>query len=118
MDYKMSSEEIEKKENAKPKLVDNRKKFFFWAYNDLFGRGLSPNAISIYCLFCSMSGNSRKAIWPSYEYISQETTIKDKKTIRNALNQLERVNLIKVHARYDEKGGRISNMYELLDKKR
>lgn len=113
----MTQEEFEEMENAKPKLEDKRKKFFFWAYNDLFGRGLSPNAIAIYCLFCVISGNRRKDIYPSYDYIAEQTTIKHKGTIRKALKELEDLGYVKVITRYSKRGGRISNLYEMLDKK-
>lgn len=91
---------------------DKRKQGWFWAYNEIFEKGLSCNSIAVYCLLCKMVGNSGKRVFPSQGRIGELLHI-SKPTVIKALKELEEKHLIHVERRVD--GGQKTNEYWILD---
>ena len=89
----------EKSREEKNILSDLREDFFCKIYSNIHDLGISPNAMTVYVLFCCMAGPEDREIYPPYAHITEKCGIKDSKTIKKALDELEELQLIKLERR-------------------
>ena len=68
-------------------LADNRKRGWFWDYNDVFGSSLSEHAIVVR-LFLARCANKNQEAWPSLKTIARNCRI-SKPTAIKAVRELE-----------------------------
>jgi DNA-binding MarR family transcriptional regulator len=67
--------------------ADNRKRGWFWDYNDVFGSSLSEHAIVVR-LYLARCANKNQEAWPSLNTISRNCKI-SKPTAIKAVRELE-----------------------------
>jgi hypothetical protein len=68
-------------------LVDNRKRGWFWDYNEVFGSGLTVYAIAVR-LYLARRANKSMDAWPSLNTIAKDCSI-SRPTVVKALCELE-----------------------------
>ena len=83
-------------------LADNRKRGWFWDYNDVFSSSLSEHAIVVR-LYLARCANKNQEAWPSLNTITRNCKI-SKPTVIKAIRELESQGWIRrvVHKNNDE----------------
>ena len=97
-------------------VEDRRRKGYFTVDNvllDMYGAQLGPHGIAVYAALARFA-NSDSECWPSYRTITERTGVSRMQIIRE-INKLEKLKIISITRRVDEKGQRASHLYTLLD---
>ncbi|WP_333870948.1 helix-turn-helix domain-containing protein [Desulforamulus putei] len=94
-------------------LNDNRRKNWFWDYNDVFSSDLSDKA-KLVRLFLARCANGDRQSWPSLNYIAKCCGI-SKPTVIKAINELEEKGWIQKTIRIRPNQEHESTVYALLD---
>ncbi|MDY6991059.1 MAG: helix-turn-helix domain-containing protein [Pseudomonadota bacterium] len=98
------------------KIIDRRKRGWFWASNDVFdiwGKTLGPTGIAVYLCLCRHTDSDGKC-FPSYRRIAHECGI-TRRTAIDIIEKIVKLGLILREHNSDEKQGNKPNLYILLN---
>lgn len=97
-------------------VEDRRKRGYFTVDNvllDVYGKQLGPHGIAVYTALARFA-NGDSECWPSYRTITERTGV-SRTQITREIAKLEKMKIISIAQRIDEKGQRASHLYTLLD---
>jgi hypothetical protein len=97
-------------------VVDGRQHPFFIVYKDLlktFGATIGPNGIALYSAISYYANSADNTAWPSIAGLMSLTGMA-RSTVRRHIENLERLELVRVYEIFDDRG-QSSNSYVLLD---
>lgn len=80
-------------------------------FDSVYATGLPHRAVAVY-MYLRNRANKDKSCFPAVGTIAKDLSL-SKRTVYRALDDLEQKGYVKRSARWRERGGRSSNLYEL-----
>lgn len=99
--------------NNNKTLRDERRKNWFWDYNEIFSSDLSAYA-KLVRLYLARCANGDRQAWPSYNRIAKECGI-SRDTAKRAVAELEEKGWVVKNIQIKDDGEHSSNIYSLCD---
>ncbi len=92
-----------------------RRSGWFWVDNEIFDMGLNPTTFVVYCFLIRIADRSSEVACISARKMAKFLNMSPI-TVRKALKELEKLNMLKKIPRKTEKGNNLANLYQLTAK--
>ncbi|WP_165613692.1 helix-turn-helix domain-containing protein [Desulfotruncus arcticus] len=109
----MHTQDFINPKSSESMLKDERRKNWFWDYNEVFDSDLS-NYAKLVRLYLARCADSNRVSWPSYNRISKACGI-SRRTAQKAIDELEEKGWVKKNKRRKNTNENDSNIYVLCD---